>query len=66
MLEFGCTRGWVAGSLMGGRDAQLMCQLAGGTISRSALLRVLQMGGAEAAWSRLIGSRRLMKLPFQQ
>ena len=66
MLELGLPRGWVANSLARGRDAQLRCQLASGTIARTALHRVLQMGGAEAAWSRLLGPRRPMKLPTQQ
>ena len=45
MLELGLPRGWVATSLARGRDAQLRCQLASGTIARAALYRVLQMGG---------------------
>ena len=57
MLERGIRRGWVAKSHDSGRASQVKCQLATGTISRAALIRVLQLGGAEAAWSRLFGSR---------
>ena len=66
MLDRGLARGWAARSEAGGRGAQLMCQLATGTVSRASLLRVLQFGGAEAAWSRLFGTRQLRMRPDHQ
>ena len=63
MLELGFSRGWVAGSLARVCDSQLRCQLVSGTVPRAALRRMLLMGSAEAAWSRLLGPRRPVKLP---
>ena len=66
MSERGLLRGWAAKSTSRGRAAHTMCQLATGTLSRAALTRVLQLGGAEAAWGRLLGLRRPMTLPPDQ
>ena len=66
MSERGLLRGWVAKSTSRGRAAHTMCQLATGTLSRAALTRVFQLGGAEAAWGQLLGLRRLTTLPLDQ
>ena len=66
MSERGLQRGWVAKSTSRGRAAHTMCQLATGTLSRAALTRVFQLGGAEAAWGQLLGLRRLTTLPLDQ
>ena len=66
MREHHLERGWAARSQAGGWGAQLMCQLATGTVTPSSLRRVLLMGGAETAWDRLIGPRRSKKPPDLQ
>ncbi|XP_043195193.1 uncharacterized protein LOC122366724 [Amphibalanus amphitrite] len=66
MSERGLQRGWAAKSTSRGRAAHTMCQLATGTLSRAALTRVFQLGGAEAAWGQLLGLRRLTTLPLDQ
>ena len=66
MREHRLARGWAARSEAGGWRAQLMCQLATGTVSASSLRRVLLMGGAEAAWDRLFGLRQSVMPPDRQ
>ena len=66
MRDHHLERGWAARSLAGGWGAQLMCQLATGTVTASSLRRVLLMGGAETAWDRLIGPRQSRKPPDLQ
>ena len=66
MKERRLARGWAAGSQARGWGAQLMCQLATGTVTTSGLRRVLLMGGAEAAWDRLFGPRQPVKPPDLQ
>ncbi|KAF0314667.1 putative RNA-directed DNA polymerase from transposon BS [Amphibalanus amphitrite] len=57
MVERGLRRGWVAKSHRRGAVGRLACQLACGTISRRTLADVQSVGGAEAAWTRIFGSR---------
>ena len=57
MVGRGLRRGWVAKSHRRGAMGRLACQLACGTISRRTLADVLSVGGAEAAWTRIFGSR---------
>ena len=66
MEERRLARGWAAESQARGWRAQLMCQLATGTVTASSLRRVLLMGGAEAAWDRLFGLRQSVMPPDQQ
>ena len=56
----------LAKSTSRGRAAHTMCQLVTGSLSRAALTRVFQLGGAEAAWSHLFGFRRLRTLSPKQ
>ena len=57
MVGRGLRRGWVAKSHRRGAVRRLACQLACGTISRRTLADVQSVGGAEAAWTRIFGSR---------
>ena len=57
MVGRGLRRGWVAKSHRRGAVGRLACQLACGTISRRTLADVQSVGGAEAAWTRIFGSR---------
>lgn len=57
MVERGLRRGWVARSRRRGAAGRIACQLACGTISRRTLADVQSVGGAEAAWTRIFGSR---------
>ena len=57
MVGRGLRRGWVAESRRRGAVGRIACQLACGTISRRTLADVQSVGGAEAAWTRVFGSR---------
>ena len=57
MVERGLRRGWVARSRRRSHVGRIACQLACGTISRRTLADVQSVGGAEAAWARIFGSR---------
>ena len=57
MARLGLRRGWLRRSSRRGAAGRLACQLACGTVSRRTLADVVYMGGAEAVWSRLFGSR---------
>ena len=57
MVERGLRRGWVARSRRRSHVGPIACQLACGTISRRTLADVQSVGGAEAAWTRIFGSR---------
>ena len=57
MVQRGFRRGWVARSRRRGAVGRIACQLACGTISRRTMADVKTVGGAEAAWTRIFGSR---------
>ena len=53
MVRAGLSRGWVARSGRCGPRGRMAC----GTVSRRTLADVQTLKGAEAAWSRVFGSR---------